>query len=240
MILIPIKTKIFHLNDNLHSFVKTALENFKLKEGSILAITSKIVSLSETRVEPLSKWPNKKDLVKREAEVYLAETAFNTHLTINEGLLIASAGIDASNAEKEFYILYPKDPYKRAKDLYIFLKKSFGLSKFGVLITDSHTQALRRGVTGVALSYWGFQGVKSMVGQRDLFLKPLRVTSVNNADALASSVCLMMGEGNESCPLVLIEKAPVHFFDNIHISDRSALVIPPNEDLYYPLYRPFL
>lgn len=240
MTLSPIPTKLFHLNENLMSFILKALKNIQLKEGSILAITSKIVSLSEGRVEALSDWPNKRDLVKREADLYLGEGPYGTHLSINEGLFIASAGIDASNAEKDYYILYPKNPYKTAKEIYVFLKKTFRLSLLGVLITDSHTQPLRRGVTGVGLSYWGFQGVKNMVGEKDLFGRSLNFTSINKVDALASSACLIMGEGNESCPLVLIEEAPVHFYPSHQASDKDSLMIPPQDDLYFPLYQRFL
>lgn len=237
MNLFPVVTDIFHLGENLHAFILKALEKHPLKERSILAVTSKIVSLSESRVEPLANGLDKVELVKREADYYLGEGAYGTHLTIKEGLFIASSGIDVSNAEKEFYILYPKDPYQSAKNLYLFLKKEFQLSELGILITDSHTQPLRRGVTGVGLAYWGFRGVKNMVGEDDLFQKPLKFTCVNVLDALASSACFMMGEGNERSPLVLIYEAPVSFLEKESESDRKSLSIPPEEDLYFPFYK---
>ena len=77
----------------------------------------------------------------------------------------------------------------------------FGWKNFGVLITDSHTTPLRRGVTGIALSYWGFSGVQNKVGTPDLFGRTLKMTHVNLADAFAAAAVLVMGESNESTPV---------------------------------------
>ena len=233
----PILTPIFHLGDHLEDFVLQALKKHHFEEKSILVVTSKIVSLSENRIELMSHWKNKEDLVKREADHYLGKGAYDTHLTIKENLFIASAGIDSSNAEGDYYILYPDSPFKSAKNLYKALKKHFNLSQFGVLLTDSHTQPLRRGVTGVALSYWGFKGVKNMVGQKDLFGRTLKMTSINSADALATAASFTMGEGSESNPLAIIKDVSICFHTDVNESDRETLSIPLKEDLYYPLFK---
>lgn len=232
-------TPIFHLGDSLFHWISKIMEKNKkthLLEKSILAVTSKIVSLSEKRIEPISKWKKKENLIRKEADHYLKKSAYNTHLTIKENLLIPSAGIDTSNAEGEFYILYPKAPYKSAKLLLIALKTHFSLKHFGILITDSRTLPLRKGVTGIALSYWGFRGVKNMAGQKDLFGKTLKFTSINVADALAAATTFKMGEGNERTPLVLIENAPVEFFKNTESTDKKELLIEPKKDLFYSFY----
>ena len=90
---------------------------------------------------------------------------------------------------------------------------------------------LRRGVLGAALAYYGFKGVESKIGTKDLFGRELKMTQINVADALAVSATLTMGEGKEGCPLAVI-KAPVKFAD---LSDNSELQIPLEEDLYKPL-----
>lgn len=82
-------------------------------------------------------------------------------------------------------------------------------------MTDSHTTPLRRGVTGIALSYWGFQGVESFVGTKDLYGRALKMTHVNFADALASAAVLMMGEANESCPLAMLRCSTVKFQEKV-------------------------
>ena len=231
MRLSPIKTSVFQLGDDLGSFILTHAQAH-LKEGMILAITSKIVSLAENRIVPLDE-VQKSDLVKRESDHYFGEIGYGCHLTIKHGLFIPSAGIDESNAAGAYYILYPQNPFASAKRIYDLIRKELHLTQFGVILTDSHTQPLRRGVIGTCLSYWGFRGVKNMVGQKDLFGRELKMTQVNYADALAVSAVLMMGECAEQTPLAWLE-APVEFTEK---TNPSELMIPIEEDLYFPFFK---
>ena len=224
-----IKTKIYHLGDDFKSFLMENIKNI-LKEKDILAVTSKIVSLSESRIVSKTAM-TKKDLICREADHYLGEIGYGCYLTIKQNLLIPSAGVDESNAEGDCYILYPSDPFLSAKKIYNLIQKELGLKQFGVLLTDSHTMPLRRGVLGAALAYCGFKGVESKIGTKDLFGRELKMTQINIADALAVAATLTMGEGKEGCPLAII-KAPVKFAD---LPDNSELQIPLEDDLYKPL-----
>lgn len=224
----PIQTKIYHQNWLLRDFLLESLQGLDL-EGQILAVTSKIVSVSEKRF--VEKNINKEELVRRESDHYIGKCAYDCHLTIKEGLLIPSAGIDESNSSEDLYILFPENPFESAKKIYRMLKQELRLEKFGVLLTDSHTTPLRRGVVGAALAYYGFWGVKNKVGSRDLFGRELKMTQVDIADALATSAVLVMGEGDERCPLALLSY-PVEFDE---LPDNSELRIPLSEDLYEPL-----
>jgi F420-0:gamma-glutamyl ligase len=201
----PLRTSVFHLGQDLNRFVLQSLPD-GLREGAILAITSKIVSLAESRVVARSE-ASKRELVIAEADHDLGEVAFECRLTIKHGLFIPSSGIDESNSERDEFILYPKDPLGSAQRLYDFLAETFKLRTFGVLMTDSHTLPLRQGVTGIALAYWGFHGVRNLVGQTDLFGRTLRMTQMDLADGLAAAAVMMMGEATETCPLALIENA---------------------------------
>ena len=227
-----IKTNLFHLGNSLFDFVlREAKEH--IKENSILAVTSKIVSLSEEAIVFKSE-VEKEDLIQKESDYYLGEVAFGCHLTIKHRLFIASAGIDQSNADGDYYILYPNDPFLSAQKLGTQLREHFNLKNFGVLFTDSHTTPLRRGVTGIALSYWGFNGLINKVGENDLFGNELKVTTINTADALASASCLLMGEGNEQCPLAVIETPPVEFNTE---TDITEITMNPEDDMYFPIYK---
>ena len=104
----------------------------------------------------------------------------------------------------------------------------------GVIITDSHTTPLRRGVTGVALAYAGIRGVKNFVGQPDLFGRLLQMTHINVVDALATASVLVMGESNERCPLAVLEYSRVEFTDQ---SDPRELQISLEDDLYGPILK---
>ncbi len=225
-----VETNIYHLGDDFKSFL---MENVKgrLKEGDILAVTSKVVSLSENRIVPKSSI-EKKDLIFQEADRYLGEIEYGCHLTVKQGLLIASAGVDESNAEGDYYILYPLDPFLSAKNIYGWIQERLGLKRFGVLLTDSHTAPLRRGVLGTALAYYGFKGMESKIGEKDLFGRELRMTQINIADALAVSAAYTMGEGRESRPLAIVQAEAVEF---AVFPDNSELRMRPEEDLYRPL-----
>ncbi|MCJ8276251.1 MAG: coenzyme F420-0:L-glutamate ligase [Bdellovibrionales bacterium] len=225
-----IQTELYHQDKDLVDFIIEHLDG-TLKEGQILAVTSKIVSLWEKSFAPAGV--DKEELVRKEADQFLGEIGYGCYLTIKDGLLIATAGIDESNSQSGEYILYPKDPYTSAEKILKGLKQKLGLNNIGVILTDSHTIPLRRGVTGVTLSYAGFKAVKDMVGEEDLFGRELKMTSMNIVDGLSATATLMMGEGAESRPLVVIGEVDVQFTEE---SMRDELGIDYKMDLYYPLY----
>lgn len=228
----PVKTCIFNVNENIEDFILEAVPQNLVKEKMVLAITSKIVSLAEGRLVKAESVIDKATLIRQEADHFLGEIGYGSLLTIKHGLLVSSAGIDESNSQSGDYILYPVDPYLSAEKIWKNLKKAWGLNELAVMLTDSHTSPLRRGVTGICLSYFGFRGVRDMVGQEDLFGRPLKMTQVNLADSLATSAVMMMGEGSEATPLAVIHGAPIEFSD---VSRPEELKIPLEQDLYRPL-----
>lgn len=228
----PIQTSIFHPGENLTEFVLKNVPQTLWKERLILAITSKIVSLAEHRLVPADSI-DKKSLIGQEADHNLGEIGHGVTLTIKHGLLVASAGIDESNSESGDYILYPRDPYSSAETLRKNLQKALGLKELGLIMTDSRTGPLRLGVVGVSLASAGFYPVRNMIGQNDIFDRPLKTTKINLVDSLAAVAVLMMGEANERCPLALIENAPVQFTETFN---REDLEVPLSEDMYLPLY----
>ena len=228
----PVKTRIFNVNEHIAEFIVQSVPKKLVQEKMVLAITSKIVSLAEGRLVKAEDVPDKKALIRQEADHYLGELNYGSLLTIKHGLLVPSAGIDESNSENGDYILYPVDPYLSAEKIWKNLRNAWGVKELGVILTDSRTGPLRRGVTGVSLSYFGFRGVRNMVGQEDLFGRPLRMTQVNLADSLATSAVMMMGEGNEATPLAVIKGAPIEFSE---ISRPEELQMSLEDDMYRPL-----
>lgn len=236
MKLYPIRTSIFSPGNDLAGFVIRSLKKRKLQNGDVLAITSKIVSLAENQIVKKSAAPDKGKLIKREADIYIGAGAHNCHLTLKHGLLIPSAGIDESNSSGDFYILYPRDPFASAKKLWQQLRHHYGLKQLGVVLTDSRSTPLRRGVTGVSLAHFGFAGVESLVGQPDLFGREMKAAHINHADAIAGMAVYAMGETNESRPLALLRDLKLQFSDK---TKRNEVCIKPEDDLYLPLLRSF-
>jgi F420-0:gamma-glutamyl ligase len=226
----PIQTPIFKIGESVADFVFANAAADLVRDGMILVITSKIVSLAENRLVAKSSI-EKADLIAREAEHHFGEGGYGCFLTIKHGLFIPSAGIDESNSETGAYILYPEDPFKSAKQIWSDLKTKWKIENLGVILTDSHTTPLRNGVTGIALAHWGFHGVKSLVGEPDLFGRKIQMTFVNIADGLAAGATLLMGEGNERQPLAVIHNATVSFVNEI---DPAEIRMPLKDDLYLP------
>ncbi len=149
-----------------------------------------------------------------------------------------TAGIDESNADGA-YVLWPFDPQKSANDIRAYLRERHKVNDLGVIITDSKTTPLRRGVTGVSIAHSGFSALKNYIGEPDIFGKQLRVTKSNVADALATSAVIVMGEGNEQTPLALITDVPFVNFVHEDPSEEELheLTIPLDEDLYGPILK---
>lgn len=228
MIIRAIKTRIFQEGNNLFSFVTDYFK--KIPEKSVLVVTSKIVALEEKRTAIVKDEKSKEILIRKESE-FAMPTKY-VWLTIKDGIVMASAGIDESNANGKL-ILLPKDSFKTARVLRKKLQKKYKVRNLGVLITDSRTIPLRLGVTGVALGYAGFRGLKDYRGKPDIFGRKFKFSSANMADSLATAAVLVMGEGRERQPLAIIERAPVEFCDRIN---RKELHIDIKEDMYRPLF----
>jgi putative folate metabolism gamma-glutamate ligase len=211
----------------------------KPAEGSVLAITSKIVSICEGRIEPV-KGTDKQKLIEQESEYFIkpSKNSYGIALSIKNGVLAPMAGIDESNANG-FYILWPKDAQKTANEVREHFVKKFKLKKFGVIITDSRTTPLRWGTTGFALAHSGFQALNNYIGKSDIFGRKLRVSKANIMDGLAGTAVLMMGEGKEQTPLALISDLPFVAFQprNPTKLEIRNLKLKIGVDLYAPLLK---
>jgi len=229
-----IKThKISELDNSIFNILDKYLSNFE--EGSVLAVTSKIVSICEGRVVADVSPDKKKSIVQKEAEMYIPpeENKYGVTLTIKNSLLIPTAGIDESNGNGKL-ILWPKDPQNSANKIREYLINRFAIKNAGVIITDSTTSPLRWGVTGIAISHSGFNALNNYIGTPDIFGKRLEITKVNVMNALAVSAVFAMGEGSEQTPLAVVSEVPsVEFQDRNPTDDEiNGLKIDMSEDLY--------
>lgn len=231
----PIHSKIIKYGDELLAIIADALKSKTLVEGSIMVVTSKILSIIEGRLIAKNSI-SKEQLIKQEAEAWLEEKRYGIFITIKNGILIPSAGIDESNAG-DYYILYPQMLWQHASSIWQYVTTHTKIRNFGVLITDSKSNIMRRGVTGIALAWHGFMPLYSYVGQHDIHQQPLRVTHANVADALAAAAVLVMGEGNAQTPIAIIENAPQIVFTEQAPNPQEAIVTP-EEDLYQSLLKP--
>lgn len=231
------KTHIITPNEDLITIIEKYIPTMPNK--SILAITSKIVSICQGKLIPKDAVTDKLTLIEEEADLYLKGHYEENHgitLTIKNNILIPTAGIDESNSN-DHYILYPDNIQKEAEKIWQHLREKSDSKEIGVLITDSHTTPLRRGVTGIALGWCGFEPLSNYIGKPDIFGRLLKVTQTNILDALAAAAVFEMGEGNERIPLVLIENLSKVEFQKAPPTDAEiqSIAIDLNEDIYSPL-----
>src|SRR3989338_5209994 len=107
-----IKTRIFQENEDLLPFILKYVK--KIRENSVLVITSKIIALSEGRAVSRVNEAEKIKLIKKESDFALKTKI--VWLTIKSGIVMANAGIDESNARGKL-ILLPKNSFKSAEIL---------------------------------------------------------------------------------------------------------------------------
>ncbi|MEK7093006.1 MAG: coenzyme F420-0:L-glutamate ligase [Patescibacteria group bacterium] len=220
-----VKTRIFKEGEDLLAFVTKNIP--KLKNGSVLVVTSKIVALSEGRTAPVQ---DRKKIIRAESN-WALESKY-VSLTEKGGMILANAGVDESNADGKL-VLLPKDSFKTAQKIRSNILQNVRIRKLGVIISDSRVMPLRAGVVGVALGYAGFKGVRDYRGKKDMFGRKLKFTQTDIADSLATAAALVMGEGSEQQPLCVIEDAPVEFVNRVN---KKELLIPMKDDMYAPLF----
>ncbi len=231
MEIIPVKTRILRApkDDLLEALYASKL---KLRDGDIVAISSKVVAIDEGRTVP-GESIEKRELVKKHSDLYL-EMPSNTYRTIftyTKGTLAGSAGVDESNSGG-YFVLYPKDPFRSARRLRKALMKHYGVKKLGVILTDSASVPLRRGAVGIALAWDGFRPLNDYRNKKDLFGRTFKMEIANIVDGLASGAVVAMGEGAEGTPIAVIRKAPVVFGS---IKTKEPTIVAPEDDIFAPL-----
>jgi coenzyme F420-0:L-glutamate ligase len=224
---------------------RTIVESeFQFQENDIVVVSSKFVSMSEGTLidlktvkvsERARALASRFKMDERIAQISLQESDYVVSgipgflLTINDGMIAPNAGIDKSNCPPGKIILYPKDCFKSAKQLRKKFFKKFGI-RIGIVISDSRLMPTRIGCTGIAVGVSGFDPIEDERGKRDLFGKKLRVTFKATADSLATIGVFVMGESNESIPIVVIRGADVKKTKR-NLSMKN-MTVSPKIDIY--------
>nr|MDO8100262.1 coenzyme F420-0:L-glutamate ligase [Candidatus Njordarchaeota archaeon] len=244
--LFPIHTDMIVMNDDVTGRILEGLEKegLRVEDNDILAITSKVISVSEGRVIELSKvvpsrkayrMSNKYHIIAEICELIMSEADAviggidRVMLTLKNNVLMANAGIDKKNAGPGKVVLHPTNSPKAAEQIRKKVLETIG-KRIGVIITDSRTQPLRIGTIGIALGVSGFEPIIDERGKPDLFGRPLQVTRRALADELATAAEILMGETSERVPAVLIRGAPVTLDDNT--TPPRKFHVSPDECFY--------
>lgn len=239
MIVTPVKTQ--KVVPGIDRDILKILDQYlpSLKEGTVVAVTSKIVAICEGRTVA-NTGQNKLDMAKEEASLYhlLSSKKYRMLLTVKNHRMGFTAGIDESNGNGVF-ILWPRDSQKSANEIRAHLAKKHSIQNLGVIITDTTSVPMLRGQRGQFLAHSGFSALNSYIGKPDIFGRKLKMTKSAVADALSTAAVLVMGEGNEQTPLAIIEDVPFVKFQkrNPTKAELKELNMELKEDLYAPVLK---
>jgi len=182
-----------HPGDDLAGMLGDALAG-TLLDGDILVITSKIVSKAEGRIVEAQ---DREDAITAETRRVVASRAHPGGVTriveTHTGLVMAAAGVDASNVPDGTVALLPVDPDASALALATALRARFGIN-VGVILSDTFGRPWREGQTDVAIGAAGLHVVDDLRGSTDSQGRVLEVTVPAIADELAGAADLVKGK----------------------------------------------
>ena len=121
-----------------------------LRDGDIVVVTSKIVSKAEGR----TVHQDREAAIDAETVRVVARRGDARIVETRHGLVLAAAGVDASNTPAGTVVLLPEDPDESARRLRKALRARPG-ARVGVVVTDTLGRAWRVGQTDTAIGAAG-------------------------------------------------------------------------------------
>ncbi|MCO5184266.1 MAG: coenzyme F420-0:L-glutamate ligase [Anaerolineae bacterium] len=217
-----------------------------LQPGDVIAVAQKIVSKAEGRFVDLTSVQPDSAAVEvaqqtekdpRLVQVILDESDEISRMAPGVlvvrhklGFVSANAGIDRSNTgqnDENVVLLLPVAPDISAEKIRQSLQTAFGVP-VGVVITDSHGRPHRLGTLGVAIGVAGIPALWDRRGEPDRYGRILQHTDVGVADEIAAAAGLLMGQGAEGSPVVLLRGLQLPQDDG----KAGDLIRPKAKDLY--------
>jgi coenzyme F420-0:L-glutamate ligase/coenzyme F420-1:gamma-L-glutamate ligase len=220
-----------------------------LEPGDVLAVAHKVVSKAEGRIvrladvvpgararelaEQTGKDPalcevilgESRKVVRRRRSLLVCET--------HHGFICANAGVDASNTAEGTVVLLPVDPDASARRIQHALSQAAG-GRVGVVITDTHGRAFRRGLVNVAVGVAGFEPVLDHRGGRDREGRMLVATDQALGDEIAAAAGMLIGKSSGR-PAALVRglrtaPSPGSLHDLVRREDQDVFRAPIDAD----------
>jgi len=235
--------------DDIAGMLAGAARQAGVRPGDVLAVAHKVVSKAEGRVVRLAdvrpgdearsiadatgKDPalcevilgESRRIVRRRRSLLVCET--------HQGFICANAGVDASNTAEGTVVLLPTDPDASARRIQHALSQAAG-GRVGVVITDTHGRAFRRGLVNVAVGVAGFAPVLDHRGGRDREGRMLVATDQALGDEIAAAAGMLIGKASGR-PAALVRglrtaPAPGTSRDLVRRDDQDVFRAPVGAD----------
>jgi coenzyme F420-0:L-glutamate ligase/coenzyme F420-1:gamma-L-glutamate ligase len=194
--------------DDLAALLSRAVD---LEDGDVVVVTSKDVSKAEGRVVHAGR----EDVLAEETDRVVARRGRTAIVRTRHGLVMAAAGVDASNTEPGTVVLLPVDPDASARRVRAAIARQTGRN-VAVVVTDTAGRAWRNGQTDIAVGAAGLQVLEDYAGRTDAHGNALVVTAPAVADELAAAADLVKRK---------LDRRPAAV-----VRGLAALVLPPGED----------
>ncbi|MFJ1913836.1 coenzyme F420-0:L-glutamate ligase [Streptomyces sp. NPDC088147] len=170
-----------------------------LADGDVLLVTSKIVSKAEGRILTAT---DREAAIDAETVRVVARRGPLRIVENKQGLVMAAAGVDASNTAAGTVLLLPEDSDASARTIREGLRDALGVD-VGVIVTDTFGRPWRNGLTDVAIGAAGVRVLEDLRGGTDVQGNPLHATVIALADELAAAGDLVKGK-TEGLPVAVV------------------------------------
>jgi coenzyme F420-0:L-glutamate ligase / coenzyme F420-1:gamma-L-glutamate ligase len=210
--------------------------------GDVLMVAHKVVSKAEGRIVALAavrpgpaaaalaaetgKEPALCELILAESRRVVRRRGGTLICETHHGFVCANAGVDSSNAPAGSAVLLPVDPDASARRLQAEVAAAVG-GRVGLVVTDTHGRAFRRGLVNVAIGVAGFEPVVDHRGGHDREGRLLVATDQALADELAAAAGPLMGKAAGTPAVVASGVATIP-----GPGGAAALVRDPAHDLF--------
>ena len=213
--------------DDVGALVAAACE---LRDGDVVVVTSKLLSKAEGRLVHVPPGTDRESVrlaaVADETVRVVARRGSTVIAQNRNGLVLAAAGVDASNVRVDEVALLPLDPDASARALRDRLTGLTGC-RVAVVVSDTRGRPWRVGQVDLAVGVAGLAPVRDARGTADSHGTVLEVTEIAVADELASAAELVKGKA---------DGIPVAVVRGLDLPDdgrgAAALVRPPEQDWF--------
>jgi coenzyme F420-0:L-glutamate ligase/coenzyme F420-1:gamma-L-glutamate ligase len=201
-----------------------------LRDGDVVAVTSKVVSKAEGRIVAAD---NREDAITAETVRVVATRSTPRGVTriveTSHGLVLAAAGVDASNTAPGTVLLLPVDPDASARAIRAGLAADTGAT-IGVVVTDTLGRPWREGLTDAAIGAAGLVVLDDHRGRQDAQGNTLEMTVTAIADEIAAAADLVCGKAS-GLPVAVVRGMSAYVVEEDGPGAR-ALVRRSEDDMF--------
>ncbi|HZG95276.1 MAG TPA: coenzyme F420-0:L-glutamate ligase, partial [Mycobacteriales bacterium] len=210
-----------------------AASDLDLRDGDVVVVTSKVVSKAEGRLVAAPGTPAEREAARQAAidGESVREVARRGTLRITQthhGLVMANAGVDASNVADGTIALLPLDSDESARRIRDRLRALCGVT-VAVVVSDTFGRPWRHGLTDVAIGCAGIAAVRDYRGRRDAHGHELAMTEVADVDEIAAAAELVMGK-TAGRPVAVVRG--LSYGDDAAAAGVRPLIRPAEDDLF--------